>query len=452
MMKLKTGGSMERRKAASSCWEGDWYTSSALMARLPLMLVAALMMATCATGDDDLPNLALRQAVYASSVYYQRGNTYDPGYAVDGVTEYPSPLDKYNVSLFSSKISDSTPWISVDLGAVALVKRVVIINRRDCCQDQLRNAELRIGNVSITNAAGGGDTRNITGNPLVWQQDAGTYINASATIPFDTPKVGRWVTLQIKQPTLHITEIQVFGYYAASAVCANVLPGTTYGTEASTITILKMQSSGDCCSACSVNPDCRYWVFRRCKNTCTLKRDEGAGPGFFIDEKTVAGGVRPVALFGTPRVAIWRYKSFVDPEAQWIWSRGSAAQFLDGVPENPPTTFSYVYRAASAVTANISVGTNSNAWIYINGMQMNTSIDYFGIFISSLSVTLQKGPNLIQILVQNTFDGSSAGVVMSFRNSSGRVLARSNASWVWSERAIIEDRVCVQPQQFNCLA
>ncbi|EFJ48203.1 hypothetical protein VOLCADRAFT_91331 [Volvox carteri f. nagariensis] len=212
---------MARRKAASSCWRGEPSTSSAVMPviSLPLLLLATLMMATCATGDDDLPNLALRQATYASSVNWTwEVSTYlYPGYAVDGVTEYPSPLHASTLSLFHSEASDPTPWISVDLGAVALVKRVVIINRRDCCQDRLRNAELRIGNVSITNAAGGGDTRNITGNPLVWQQDAGTYINASATIPFDTPKVGRWVTLQIKQPTLQITEIQVFGYYAASA-------------------------------------------------------------------------------------------------------------------------------------------------------------------------------------------------------------------------------------------
>ncbi|EFJ39414.1 hypothetical protein VOLCADRAFT_101002 [Volvox carteri f. nagariensis] len=178
------------------------------------------MRASIHAGDDDLPNLALRQAVYASSVYLWDNTYLYPGYAVDGVTEYPSPLDASTLSLFHSNYSDPTPWISVDLGAVALVKRVVIINRCDCCPERLQNAELRIGNVSITrgiNAAGGGDTRNITGDPLVWRQDADVGMCASKIIAFDTPKVGRWVTLQNKYPLLQISEIQVFGYYAASA-------------------------------------------------------------------------------------------------------------------------------------------------------------------------------------------------------------------------------------------
>ncbi|EFJ48113.1 hypothetical protein VOLCADRAFT_91360 [Volvox carteri f. nagariensis] len=433
---------MERRKAASSCWRGEPSTSSAVMPviPLPLMLLAAFMMATCATGDDDLPNLALRQAVYASSVYLWDNTYLYPGYAVDGVTEYPSPLDASTLSLFHSNYSDPTPWISVDLGAVALVKRVVIINRCDCCPERLQNAELRIGNVSITrgiNAAGGGDT--IAGNPLVWRQDADVGMCASKIIAFDTPKVGRWVTLQNKYPLLQVSEIQVFGYYAASAVCANVLPGTGYGTEASTITTLTMQSSRDCCSACSVNSDCRYWVFRQSDYTCTLKRDEGAGPGFFMDAKTVAGGVRPVALLGTRGSAPWYYNSFVDPSAQWIWSRGGASQSIPGAPTNPATTFSYVYTAASVMTAYIYVAADDYVWIYINGLQTGTSRltrGWSGTRIPPVSVTLQKGPNLIQVRVQNSADRTTAGVIMSLQDSSGRVLARSNASWVWSERAI----------------
>ncbi|EFJ49479.1 hypothetical protein VOLCADRAFT_89941 [Volvox carteri f. nagariensis] len=399
-------------------------------------------MATCATvhtptwpmrasihaGDDNLPNLALRQAVYASSVYLW-GDTYlYPGYAVDGVTEYPSPLDASTLSLFHSEASDSAPWISVDLGAVALVKRVVIVNRCDCCPERLQSAELRIGNVSITRgiyAAGGGDTRNITGNLLVWRQDADVGMCASKIIAFDTPKVGRWVTLQNKYPLLQVSEIQVFGYYAASAVCANVLPGTGY--------------------------DCRYWVFRQSDYTCTLKRDEGAGPGFFMDPKTVAGGVRPVALLGTRGAAPWYYNSFVDPSAQWIWSRGGASQSIPGAPTNPVTTFSYIYTAASVMTAYIYIAADDYVWIYINGMQTGTSRlirGWDGTPIPPVPVTLQKGPNLIQMRVQNRADRTTAGVIMSLQDSSGRVLARSNASWVWSERAI---RVEDTPPPVRCM-
>ncbi|EFJ48202.1 hypothetical protein VOLCADRAFT_91330 [Volvox carteri f. nagariensis] len=251
----------------------------------------------------------------------------------------------------------------------------------------------------------------------------------------------------------------VFINVANGFMCAHMLPGTTYGTEASTITILTMQSSGDCCSACSVHPDCRYWVFRRCKNTCTLKREEGAGPGFFVDARTVAGGVRrklqssdrgqvnAVALLDNPGGRRWDLVSPVDPSAQWIWSRGGAAWWIPGAPTNPPTTFSYVYRAASAVTANIYVTAYDYVWIYINGMQTGTS-KLYSVWnpIPPVSVTLQKGPNLIQMRVQNSADLTIAGVIMSLQDSNGQVLVRSNASWVWSERPIyVADRVCVQP-------
>ena len=122
--------------------------------------------------------------------------------------------------IFVSGYRDTTPWLSVDLGAPAAIARVVIWNRCDDwpgAADRLQNAELRIGNASITAAPA--DTERLPANPLVWKQTASIGWCAPKAVTFATPVVGRWVTLQnlntAGEPYLHITELQVFGVYPA---------------------------------------------------------------------------------------------------------------------------------------------------------------------------------------------------------------------------------------------
>ncbi|GIL58344.1 hypothetical protein Vafri_13395 [Volvox africanus] len=110
-----------------------------------------------------------------------------------------------------------TPWLSVDLGNVSSISKVVLWNRCDCCWHRLENAELRIGNVSITEPS---DTSSLTRNPLVWKQQPTDFEQfsascASLSILLYPPKVGRWVTLQNKngradEPFINIYEVQVF--------------------------------------------------------------------------------------------------------------------------------------------------------------------------------------------------------------------------------------------------
>ncbi|EFJ53116.1 hypothetical protein VOLCADRAFT_86069 [Volvox carteri f. nagariensis] len=140
-------------------------------------------------------NLALNKQVYASSYY---SDTTGPTLAVNG--------DK--TSIFQSGFNDTTPWLSIDLGAIYSVSKIVIYNRQDCCGSRLYNAEVRVGVVPISALA---DGWRIPENTLVWTLGGAGTTGAVYTIKLSPPYEGRWVTLQNKGGDfLHITEMEVY--------------------------------------------------------------------------------------------------------------------------------------------------------------------------------------------------------------------------------------------------
>ncbi|EFJ53118.1 hypothetical protein VOLCADRAFT_86071 [Volvox carteri f. nagariensis] len=164
-------------------------------------------------ATDGLSNLALRKPAYASSIYNNNDNYYAPYRAVDGLrADFP---------VFHTANDDtSATWLSVDLGVVSTIVRVVIYNRCVCCSGRLQSAELRVGNVSLM---GWADTSSITRNPLVWKQTKNLGICAPQVVTLDPPRVGRWVTLQNKNPSqtlpdyyLQVTELEVLGFPSAA--------------------------------------------------------------------------------------------------------------------------------------------------------------------------------------------------------------------------------------------
>ncbi|GLC49965.1 hypothetical protein PLESTB_000327800 [Pleodorina starrii] len=101
-------------------------------------------------------NLALGKTSYASSNYI---NIFPASYAVDG------NMDTFMHTAFE----DSAKWLSIDLGSVMKVTRIVLWNRQDCCPERLANAEVRAGATVIRSNA---DAALIGQNPVVWRQAA----------------------------------------------------------------------------------------------------------------------------------------------------------------------------------------------------------------------------------------------------------------------------------------
>ncbi|GIL58326.1 hypothetical protein Vafri_13395, partial [Volvox africanus] len=198
-------------------------------------------------GSVDSPsNLALGRPAYSSSTFLE--DYYGPSRAVDGITQGPTYVTRWtDLPLFHTDYGDMTPWLSVDLGNVSSISKVVLWNRCDCCWHRLENAELRIGNVSITEPS---DTSSLTRNPLVWKQQPTDFEQfsascASLSILLYPPKVGRWVTLQNKngradEPFINIYEVQVFAgpFISNSTATATATAITASAITATAITAI----------------------------------------------------------------------------------------------------------------------------------------------------------------------------------------------------------------------
>ncbi len=75
-------------------------------------------------------NLALGKATYQSSTW--SGTAGAASKAVDGNSDV-----RFNGKSCTATAGTEVPWFVVDLGESASVKRVVIVNRGDCCREYL---------------------------------------------------------------------------------------------------------------------------------------------------------------------------------------------------------------------------------------------------------------------------------------------------------------------------
>ncbi|KAL0189885.1 hypothetical protein M9458_016984, partial [Cirrhinus mrigala] len=105
----------------------------------------------------------------------------------------------------SSTNNETNPWWRLDLHDVYRVSEVVITNRKDCCADRIKGAEIRIGS-SLEN--------NGNSNPLcavIPAIPAGESYNYSCG-----GMEGRYVNLIIPGDwkVLTLCEVEVYGYLA----------------------------------------------------------------------------------------------------------------------------------------------------------------------------------------------------------------------------------------------
>lgn len=141
----------------------------------------------------------------------KQSSTANGGYskrAVDGNTD-----PDFAKSSCSSTMKEDNPWWYVDLGKTAMVKKVAVYNRGDCCGDSIRNFEVRVGDVEPTSAT-------LSSNPkcgtLHWG-DAPELGGGQQGVGCDS--TGRYVTVSLpgKDRILTICEVKVFGAYTTKA-------------------------------------------------------------------------------------------------------------------------------------------------------------------------------------------------------------------------------------------
>ncbi|GIL64187.1 hypothetical protein Vafri_18164 [Volvox africanus] len=149
-------------------------------------------------------NLALGKVAYVSSLR----NRYSASDPVDG-----NLLTSSN----SGGSDDPAKWLSVDLGGVWDIHRILVWPYQYCCWYYNKNIEVRVG---LRNISSVDDTYAIGNNQQVWKQNGSTPGNPDApTDPFvinlQPAVTGRWVTVQnfnaYQYAYLYIAEIEVYG-------------------------------------------------------------------------------------------------------------------------------------------------------------------------------------------------------------------------------------------------
>ena len=138
---------------------------------------------------DELPLLPVVSTVLSSTFVWQGHADLSSPRCADG-----------RLDTFCHSISQSTPWLSLDLGTDSAVGYVVIRNRRDCCQNRLTPFELHVG----------GANHDASRCELL---DALTDLQAQDYTLACHGLVGRFVTLVLpgEERTLHVAEVAVYG-------------------------------------------------------------------------------------------------------------------------------------------------------------------------------------------------------------------------------------------------
>ncbi|GIL78427.1 hypothetical protein Vretifemale_7904 [Volvox reticuliferus] len=154
-------------------------------------------------------NLATGKQAYVSA---EDWSSY-ASYAIDG---------SLSTFAYTGGYGDPAKWISVDLGGVWDISRILVWPYQYCCWDNNENIEVRVGMRSISSVD---DTPAIQDNQLVWKQNGSTPSNPDApsdpfVIYMQPPVKGRWVTVQNFASSqylyFHITEIEVYGVPSTS--------------------------------------------------------------------------------------------------------------------------------------------------------------------------------------------------------------------------------------------
>lgn len=146
----------------------------------------------CQNNCRTLRNVALGKRATASSQFL---NVYPAGMAIDGITR-----NSLNGKSCMHTAKDKKPWLRIDLKGNAVVEKVIIHNRADCCTERLNNLVIRIGN----NATG-------VGNDVCGRQESMKNVE-KLSVSCCNLLEGRYVHVTIPGPQfLHICEVEVMG-------------------------------------------------------------------------------------------------------------------------------------------------------------------------------------------------------------------------------------------------
>ena len=97
--------------------------------------------------------------------------------------------------------NEPKPWLQVDLGKKALIRKVVIYNRVGCCSDKFKNANVTVADTSDM----------LQNKKLCVHISAITTPNNIQTFACADDIIGRFVRITNGHKVLHLCEVEVLG-------------------------------------------------------------------------------------------------------------------------------------------------------------------------------------------------------------------------------------------------
>ncbi|GLC44201.1 hypothetical protein PLESTM_001568000 [Pleodorina starrii] len=411
-------GSMSLLRGRAVMASGQPQLLARHLKQLSALLLAAYFFTLMSWSVDAKgANIALGKPTFNSSCLDV--NRFGSARAVDG---------NDSSSIFVSGFDDPRPWLSIDLGELMTISKVVYKNNKKCCGDSVAWAEIRVGGAALDAATHG----QVLMNELVHQMTGPSRTGEEVTVLLDPPVLGRYVTMQNfhRDPSVNLLQVAELEVEGAPAACSLLQESARYGEDALMLSNSTEPNAGACCQACYDSPACLYWDWERGSGICRLKGDQGGRippgqtiPGFFRDIGRVAGAKRGVSFYTYHHTVSLP----ADSGSYWLWSTAdtqSAAQ---------PTNTVFVYRTISLPTAVTGAIfhyiADDFAVPYLNGRAFGPRSTRYQLV--NVSIDLPAGDSLIAIAVENY--GGQAGVEASLLAPNGTVLVHTDGAWAFVE-------------------
>ncbi|EFJ40737.1 hypothetical protein VOLCADRAFT_99432 [Volvox carteri f. nagariensis] len=297
------------------------------------------------------------------------------------------------------------------------ISRIVLYNRRDCCGEQLVNAEIRVGGALVSNSL---TAAQINLNQLVRRVAGASTSGAIITVELRPPVTGRYITLQnfgnnatARAASLQVAELQQHG--------------AGYGNSALVLATSTQPDAGACCQACFSRVDCIHWDYTPSSHTCHLRPDSGPRLDIQMDGDRVTGSrneVRWISSLPTAfvpfgqRVIASAWQSTTFYRTFWLSAEQLQQQqaALGGVVTTP--------------VLNLTIIADDLATAFVNGQEVGRTAVFPERSVLQVS-NLRPGPNLVVLHCNSTGGLPVVAASLAFGGPDGSVLLQTDHTWNW---------------------
>ncbi|EFJ40734.1 hypothetical protein VOLCADRAFT_99427 [Volvox carteri f. nagariensis] len=289
---------------------------------------------------------------------------------------------------WTTQVNHPPALLAASYQGLFTISRIVLYNRRDCCGEQLVNAEIRVGGALVSNSL---TAAQINLNQLVRRVAGASTIGAIITVQLRPPVTGRYITLQnfgnnatARAASLQVAELQVYGTPAGMVRTAN--PSSMWmGSRWLWLGGVSSSSSVSQSSSADVR-----WI--------------SSLPTAFVPfgQRVIASAWQSTTFYRT----FWL-------SAEQLQQQQAA---LGGVVTTP--------------VLNLTIIADDLATAFVNGQEVGRTAMFPERSVLQVS-NLQPGPNLVVLHCNSTGGLPVVAASLAFGGPDGSVLLQTDHTWNW---------------------